>query len=190
MAEIDKNPAKTFIQNSMGLPSENSEEEIYNQISIIKGLSVNNDLHKIELRLKGYSFDFFKNKWVQSRSPLMNSEGIGNFMACLGAVGDNVNFSNMDEKVIPRITDFLIKQNYPHFKIYADDFELKQQDENTILTIMFSYFYSILRNAKGAGHRNVVRGTLSESVLLRGLERENDKKKKGFFSNIFKGGRN
>ena len=187
--EEGNSPAHDYVNNSLAVPSAESAEQIYNQVSIIRGLSTENDLQKIELRLRGYTFNFLTGKWVKIRQPIMNETGIGNFMACLQGVGDNMNFSYLDEKQIPKLAKFFVGQNYPHFKLYADNFGLAKHDENVVLTIMFGYFLSILQNARNAGHRNVVRGTLSENVLMRGLSADKQEPKKSGLFGFFGGGR-
>lgn len=176
--------AKKVIERNLATPTQETQEEYYNQVSIIKGLSAENDLLKIELRFRGYTYSFFKKQWVKVRKPVMNDYGLGNFMSCLQAVGDLTNFSNYNEKDIPKLVMLFVSTNYPTFRIYADEFELDPKDFNIVFTTLYSYSLSVYRNAKGAGHRNTVRGVLSEDVLNKALgNSEGDgKKKKGLFS--------
>jgi len=62
-------------------------------------------------------FDYFSGIWVQSRRPLMNEIGIGNFMTALEGVGDNINFSFTHEKDIPKLAYAFFADNYPHFLV-------------------------------------------------------------------------
>lgn len=181
---VEESINQQLLNKSLASPQTESNEEREQQVSIIKGLSTENDLMKIELRLRGYRYDFFKRQLIQSRQPIMNDYGIGNFMASMQALGDLANFSNYDEKEIPKLVVLFFEDNYPDFVVYADEFELNQKDMNVIKSILKFYALSVLKNAKNAGHRNVVRGTLSESVLNKALGRDDQqqKKKGGLFS--------
>jgi len=185
MAEEIKqdNLAKRVIERNLVIPHADTQEEYYNQVSIIRGLSTENDLIKIELRLRGYTLNPFKKVWVLSRKPVMNDFGIGNFIACLQGIGDIVNFSYYEKTEIPKLAFLFFSENYPHYVVYAKEFELSPKDFNIIRTILQFWSLSVLNNAKNAGHRNVVRGTLSEGILARALGTpQEEKKKKGFFS--------
>ena len=195
MVEIQRedNLAKRLVERNLVVPTNDTQEEYFNQVSIIRGLSTENDLTKIELRLRGYTYSYFKKSWVKSRKPIMNDTGIGNFMACLQGIGDIVNFSYYESKDIPSLALMFFSDNYPNFLIYSKDFELNPKDFNVIKTNLQFWSLSVLNNAKNAGHRNVVRGTLSEGILARALGTTEQKpNKKGLFSFLKrdKGGRN
>jgi hypothetical protein len=186
MAVETKELSSALAQKSLAMPTPESHEEKENQINIIKGLSTENDLVKIELRLRGYSYSYFRAKWVQVRKPIMNDFGIGNFMACLQALGDLANFSNYNEKDIPKFVILFFEDNYPTFIIYANEFELNEKDFNVVNSILKFYALSVLTNAKNAGHRNVVRGTLSENLLQRAFGSGESEKKQSFMDKIFR----
>jgi hypothetical protein len=171
--------AQKVVERNLVVPAQDTEQEVYNQVSIIRGLSTENDLIKIELRLRGYTYNIFKKQWILSRRPIMNNSGIGNFMSALQGVGDNVDFSNYNEKDVGKLALMFFEDNYPQFMVYNNDFELNSQDFNVIKTILKFWCLSVLNNAKGAGHRNVVRGTLSEGILARALGSPAEEKKKG-----------
>jgi len=192
-AQQEESLAKRLVERNLVVPTQDSQEEYFNQVSIIRGLSTENDLTKIELRLRGYTYSYFKKSWVKSRKPIMNDTGIGNFMACLQGIGDIVNFSYYESKDIPKLALMFFSDNYPNFLIYSKDFELNPKDFNVIKTNLQFWSLSVLNNAKNAGHRNVVRGTLSEGILARALGTTEQKpNKKGLFSFLKrdKGGRN
>jgi hypothetical protein len=184
MAE-ENNIAKKVVERNLIVTPQENNAEIMNTVSVIRGLSTENDIIKIELRLRGYTFDFFGNKWVQTRKPILNARGRGNFMATLQAIGDIANFSNYDEKEIPKLALMFFEENYPHYLIYNKDFELDPKDFNVVKTILQFWILSVLKNAKGAGHRNVVRGTLSETVLARALGQGEQKKERKKFLGLF-----
>jgi hypothetical protein len=187
MSEKNDLAQKVVERNLVVSPPEN-QQEFYNQVSIIKGLSVENDLIKIELRLRGYTFDFFKNGWLQTRRPILNANGRGNFMSALQAIGDIANFSNYDEKEIPKLALMFFEENYPNYLVYHKEFGLDPKDYNVIRTILQFWALSVLKNAKSAGHRNVVRGTLSEGILARALGNgEQPKEKKRLFGFLRRG---
>lgn len=177
------NLAKKVVERNLVIPHADTQEEYYNQVSIIRGLSVENALIKIELGLRGYTLNPFKKVWVLSRKPVMNDFGIGNFISCLQGIGDIVNFSFYEKEDIKKLAFLFFSENYPHYIVYAKEFELSPKDFNIIRTTLQFWCLSVLNNAKNAGHRNVVRGTLSEGILARALGTGGEeKKKKGFFS--------
>lgn len=184
MAEEGSNAmAKGVVERSLAVPTNDSPQEIFNQVSIIKGLSTTNSTTRIELMLRGYRYNPFKGFWEKYRDPIMNERGIGNFMTALEGVGDNVNFSFTSEKDIPKLAFAFFSDNYPHFLVYANEFDIAPEDFNVVKTILKFWAISVLNNSKNAGHRNVVRGTLSEGILARALGNvPEDKKKGGFFS--------
>lgn len=184
MAETPKQDslAKKVVERSLVMPTQDTQEEYYNQVSIIRGLSTENSLERIQLKLRGYAFDYFKKQWIKSRKPIMNELGIGNFMGCLQGVADIVNFSYFESKDIPKLALLFFSDNYPYYLVYHKEFDLDPKDFNVIKTILQFWALSVLNNAKNAGHRNVVRGTLSEGILARALGNEPEKKKKGLFS--------
>jgi len=185
---VNDNLAKRVVERNLVKPTQDSQEEYYNQVSIIRGLSTENDLTKIELRLRGYTFNYFKKGWVKSRKPIMNNDGIGNYIACLQGIGDIVNFSYYESKDIPRLALMFFSDNYPNYLVYSEEFALDPKDFNVIKTILQFWSLSVLNNAKNAGHRNVVRGTLSEGILARALgQSESETKKKGLFSFLRRG---
>jgi len=169
-------------------PPNSSQEESYNQASIIKGLSTHNLLERIELRAYGYKYSPLRREWTQVTEPLMNEAGINKLMIFLEAVGDMGTFSNYDKKQIPKIVDFYFTNSYTEFIVYAEEFGLKESRKKEVLNILFSFYLSALNSAKNAGHRNTIRGVLSENVMARALAGNDEKtKKKGLFSGMFGG---
>jgi len=182
----ENNLAQEVVKRNLVVPTVDTEQETYNQVSIIRGLSIENDLLKVELRLRGYTYSVFKKAWIKSRKPVMNDLGIGNFIAVLQGVGDVVNFSYYNEKDIPKLALMFFSDNYPQFLIYSDEFELSPKDFNIVKTILQFWCLSVLNNAKNAGHRNVVRGTLSEGILARALAPQQEEKKRGGLFSFFR----
>ena len=178
--------SEAIAQKSLVFPASDTPDEKLNQISIIKGLSTEDSLENIELRLRGFSKSFWKREWVQIRKPIMNDDGIGNFMASLQGLGDLANFSNYDEKDIHKLAVLFFEDNYPTFILYADEFALDPKDFNVINSTLKFYALSVLKNAKNAGHRNVVRGTLSENLLQRAFGNGESEKKNGGLFGLFK----
>lgn len=182
----EKDLATAIVQKSLVIPQQEKQEDTAQQINIIKGLSTENDLTRIELRLRGYTYSYFMRGWVKIRKQIMNDYGIGNFMASLQALGDLANFSNYDEKDIPKLTVLFFEDNYPTYVLYANEFELDPKDFNVVNSILKFYALSVLKNAKNAGHRNVVRGTLSENLLQRAFGAGEQTKKPGIIDRLFK----
>jgi hypothetical protein len=178
--------ATAIVQKSLVIPQSENSEETIQQVGIIKGLSTENDLVRIQLRLMGLSYDYFNRRWVQIRKPLMNYLGIGNFMASLQALGDLANFSYYETKDIPKLACLFFEDNYPTFILYSQEYELDPKDFNVVNSILKWYPLSVLNNAKNAGHRNVVRGTLSENLLQRAFGNGESQKKPSIIDRLFK----
>lgn len=160
--------AEQAIRSTNFLRNDNGKDES-SEIAVIKGLSSAGYLQIIEWRLRGYRYDYILNQWILFRDPVMNSWGIGNIMLTLQGVSDDIYFSNFDDKEIPRLAYHCYANNLPTFLLYAKDFGLREKDFNLVDTILFNFILSAFKNAKNAGHRNVVRGTLSENVFLKSL---------------------
>lgn len=153
------------------------------EVAIIRGLGVDDYIKEAYLQLKGYSYNYLTGKWELLRAPLMNSDGIGNMINFLHST-QKLDFSNFDEKRIPHYIYHEYEEQVTHFIMYAKEFELKDFDLNIIKALIFNRLMSAFFNAKNAGHRNTVRGTLSENVFARALQGDQNKKK-GFLTSIF-----
>lgn len=175
------------VNRSVYIPKEVPQNES-NEVAIIKGLSAEEYLRNIWFQLNGYEYDYLYKVWEKYTDPIMNKEGIRNLMLILRIV-TRVDFSNVQEADIPKMTFKFFKDNLSHFFVYHEDFGLDLKNINIVETAILNVMWISLRNAKNAGHRNVVRGTLSESVFLRALGKNDDGsnaegQKKGFFGSL------
>lgn len=159
------------------------------EIEIIKGLSAENTLERIQRKLQGQIYNYETRKWEEHRPAVMNELGIGNIMSVLQALSDNANFSHYKEKEIPKLAEFFFRTNYPTFTVYHKEFDLDSKDFNIIRTTLLFYALSTFKNALNAGHRNTVRGTLSEDVFKRAMATSNkeEAEKTGFIKGLFGG---
>lgn len=156
----------------------NEDNSGQSEIAIIEGLSSDKYLKQVHYSLLGYTYNYITEKWEKIREPVMNEDGIGNFMAvCIGL--KKVDFSYYDADEIPSRVYHFFDINYTHFIINEEKFELKKEDRNIISSILFFYADAILKGAKGAGNRNVIRATLSEGVVSKLFEGGNNSEKKG-----------
>lgn len=182
--------AQTTIRNSIVQPrQEQIQGPQSSEIGIIEGLSPEKILVKINFLLLGFKYNYITNKWEQYRKPIMNEEGIGNILACMQSLTDNVAFSFYAEKDIPRLVYHFFATNYPVYICYAADFELDYKDYNVVESILFHFALSVYQSGRHGGHRNTVRGTLSENVMAKLFEGKGSEKKKGIggFLNNFWG---
>lgn len=177
--KLTRATAATQIMKNAVTPRNDSGQADISEIGIIRGLSPERLITKIELRLRGYVYNSLNRTWEEKRRPIMNNEGIGNFLACIQVIEDNVAFSFYHEKDIPRYVYYAFSQNYPTFIVYAKDFELDYKDYNIIETILFHFILSVYMAARHGGHRNAVRGTLSENVMAKLFENGGGQRKKG-----------
>lgn len=145
---------------------------------VIKGLSQEAYLNEAFLMVSGYVYNPIIEKWEEFREPIMNRKGIGNFMKCLHTL-KRIDFSNFDNKQIAQYVFKYYKNNFIQFIAYAEEFGLAEEDYNIIKTELMYNCLASFNNAKGAGHRNVIRGTMSESVFLKALGQQGADEKKG-----------
>ena len=155
--------------------------EDHNDIAIIKGLGADEYIKEIWLQANGYEFNYLLSRWEKKSTPIMNEEGIRNLMMVLN-LALRMDFSNMDENDIPKLTIEFHKTNFAQFVIYQKEFNLHSKDFNIINIACWIPFYIAARNAKGAGHRNAVRGVLSEDILAKMAQPD---KTGGFWDKIF-----
>lgn len=137
------------------------------EIGIIKGLSPDKVLERIEYRLRGYSWNAGKKEWYKIRDPIMNEEGIQNIIQILASVSEVVTMSNFDKTEIPILVYEVIRKNLPYFFVYSEEYQLRPNDFNIISTTLLTFTLASFKKAQGAGDRNVIRGTLSENILMR-----------------------
>lgn len=150
------------------------------ELAIIKGLGYKEYLKEIWMQVNGYDFDYMLDKWVKKTDPLMNEAGIRNLMSVLN-LALRMDFSNIKEDDIPKLTMHFFRTNFPQFVVYNKEFGLDSKNVNIISTACWLTFYIAARNAKGAGHRNTIRGTLSEQFLGKIAEPQ---QKEGFFKRL------
>lgn len=158
-------------------PPARAGESDQRDVAIVSALRVKNYIDETILQLKGFMYDPLKEDWVEYRNPIMNAAGIGNFIQALTNIGSTIEYSNFREEEIPKFVVFLFDSNYPYFTIYYQDYNLDKRDFNIIKTLLFNFILTSLFKAKGAGHRNVVRGTYSEDLLGRVIN--TDRKSEG-----------
>lgn len=184
-----KDAMKRTVLQSSNFLGQQADEEQGKEVAIVKAIGAERYLQLCQLRLCGYWYNYIAQKWEIYRPPIMNVIGIGNFMTALQTMAENIYYSNFDEKEIPRLAYFYYQMHMPHFLIYKEEFGLEDRDSNTVESMIFFFALGALKNAKNAGHRNVVRGTLSEQVYMRAFENSQQvqqKKRFGFLRNPFR----
>lgn len=152
---------------------------------VIRGLGSDTYIQEAYLILSGYMKDPFQNNtWAPFRDPIMNKTGIGNFIKILHVLR-RIEFSNFDKDKTPPLIFNYYRTNIIQFLAYHNEFDLREEDYNVIKTELMYACLAAFHNAHAAGHRNVVRGTMSESVFLKALGAGADgEKKKGLFGFI------
>lgn len=177
--KTDKLKALSLANNIHNLtpPGKSSDES--RDVAIVHALKAEQHILKCIMQLKGYMYDPLQQVWVQYRNPVMNQQGIGNFILTIQNLAETIEYSNFKEEEIPKFVPYYYEQNYPYFMVFADEYELAPEDRNLISTLLFNFIITSLFKAKGAGHRNVVRGTYSEDTLSRILPPEQMKQSQG-----------
>lgn len=170
-------------------PPQNLMQNTGSGIEIVEALKADPIIEEVQLELMGLMYDSLQKQYIPYRKPVMNQLGIGNFIQVIKVIAKTIEFSSLSERDIPKFAMFNFKENYPYFTIYFKEYELDRKDFNLIATILMNFIISSFYKAKGAGHRNVVRGTYSEDMLGR-ITRgdESDKQKKpGFLGRMARG---
>jgi len=169
---VKKQVAGQAIDSNFNLMRKETEGS---EIAIIKGLGHKEHIKEIWMLINGYDYNYYDDKWEKVSEPIMNPEGIRNLMTILN-IALRMDFSNIEPEDIPKIVLHFFKNNFPQFIVYEKEFGLNPMNNNIVSTACFFAPYISARNAKGAGHRNAVRGTFSEDVLAK-LGTESTEKK-------------
>ena len=168
----------SLLRNIHKITPQMLQDQDKDQVAIIKALGSSKIVEAQFLKLKGYYYNPLTREYESYRNPVMNERGLGNFISIISDINENIEFSSLDKKEIPKIANLLFRSNYPYFTIYHEDYELDKSDFNLIATALLTSILGALNKAKGAGHRNVVRGTYSEDLLGRYVEVGADGKEK------------
>ena len=165
---LDKGAAIAGLKQMQGVSPRSESSSEQSEGIVIKGLGQDKYIEETFLIINGYLFDPLTRTWTQYRGPVLNKKGIGNFMKCLHTL-KRIDFSNFDPKDIPLLVYKFYKTNYIQFMCYHEEFGLAEEDYNIIKTELMFNALGSFNNAKNAGHRNVVRGTMSENVFMKAL---------------------
>lgn len=163
----DNNYFDNYYQDKPNIPYPNDLHK-EDTIGIIEGLDFKKELREIFLEVKGHHFDYENDMWSQEPidAPIMNSLGISNLMNTLRTISRKIlTMSSYDfDELKPRIAVYA-KRNIAHFLAYSEEYELDELNYNQISNYIFTFCDAAYHKAKGAGDRNVVRGTYSEALL-------------------------
>ena len=161
------------------------------EIGIIKQLDPIKTLEQVKMNIKGYDWDRESEKWVKTRDPLMNDNGINKYMSILSSVICGLNtFSAYDSKEIGVLVRYVCEKAIPTIHINWKEYGIKSKSDLQILDIqIFNLANAAFHKALGAGDRNVIRGTVQENMSQRAAFMQNpgmmpQQKKKGVFSRL------
>jgi len=176
------------LQQPIEPPKEIREEAP--EIGIIRELSPSKVMKQLRMELKGYSWDYEKEKYVriEGMMPLMNDKGIGKFLTIVSSVvTDLVTFSSYKEEEVNHLTEYVMRQSIPVIYFNWKDYGIKSKSDLKIVTTkLFNLTLAAFKKAMGAGDRNLVRGTVTESMINRqGYSiPASPKRKRSIWSNI------
>jgi len=150
-------------------PPERKEEAA--EIGIIRELSPKKVLEQVRQNLKGYFFDYEKDKYVriEGMEAIMNEKGISKYLSILSSViTDLVTFSNYKDEEINNLTLYVCDKAIPVIHINYKEYGIKSKSDLDILDIqIFNLTLAAFKKAVGAGDRGVVRGTITEDISKR-----------------------
>ncbi|MBA7490699.1 hypothetical protein ES702_01240 [subsurface metagenome] len=174
--------------NPMPIPGQGEREEA-SEIGIIRELSPKKILEQLRMNLKGYFWDYEQKGYIriQGFTPLMNDKGIAKYLSIMSSViTDLVTFSNYQADEINRLTLYVCDKAIPTIHINYKDFGIKDKSDLQIIDIqIFNLTLAAFKKAVGAGDRNVVRGTVSESMINRQMmQPQFQPQQQGFLSKL------
>jgi len=143
------------------------------ELSIIEGLSPFKVLCRIRANLKGKFWDDETKEYVQIPGfvPLMNDHGINKYLSILSSfLNDTVTLSNIPPDEVNKLVLHIYDEVIPVMYVCYRDWGIPTKADLAILaTQIFMMSYGSLHKASGAGDRAVIRGTISENIMQRGM---------------------
>ena len=141
------------------------------EVGIIKELSPKKVLEQLRMNMKGFFYDYENKRYVRlpGYEPLMNDKGVAKYLSIVGSViTDLVTFSNYKESEILADVDYICSKAIPVIHINYKEYGIKEKSDLPIIDIqLYNLTKAAFKKALGAGDRNVVRGTVSESMATR-----------------------
>lgn len=171
------------------MPPQVREEESP-EIGIIRELSQTRKvLEQIRMEMKGYFWDHAEKKYVKQdgMEPLMNDKGISKYLSIIAPfVSDLTTFSNYKSDEINKYVNYICKMSIPTIYLNYKEYGIQSKsDLKYVCTQLFIYASGAFRKAVGAGDRNVIRGTITESMMTRqGYPAQYPQRERGFLSKI------
>ncbi len=152
-------------------PQTKEDEKESSEIGIIKELSPKRILEQLRMNLKGFFWDYEKKAYIKIEGfePLMNDQGIAKYLSIMSSViTDLVTFSNYKDEEINRYTLYVCDKALPTIHINYKEYGIKNKSDLQIIDIqIFNLTHAAFKKAVGAGDRNIIRGTVSESIAAR-----------------------
>jgi len=174
-------------QDNSIMPPEREERESP-EIGVIRELSPKKILMDLRMNLKGFEWNPEKKLYEKIDEPLMNDEGIRRYIAVMHSViTDLVTFSNYSPEEIGGLVLYVCDNTLPSIHVNYKEYGIKTKSDLFIVdTQIFNLTLAAFKKAVGAGDRNVIGRTISESIMTRsGIPMQNMREeKKGFFNRM------
>ncbi len=186
--EEPEEPEGPEAYNPVGIPGKEEKEEPA-EIGIIRELSPKKILEQLRMNLKGYFWDYEQKAYLKlpGFTPLMNDKGIAKYLSIMSAViTDLVTFSNYQADEINQLVLFVCDKAIPTIHINYKDYGIQEKSDLQIIDIqIFNLTLAAFKKAVGAGDRNVVRGTVTESMINRQMmQPQFQPQQQGFLSKL------
>ena len=184
----EEEDAEVIPENESVLPPQFEREEPA-EIGIIRELSPKKVLEQVRMNLKGYDWDYANREWKKDpdRKPLMNDKGMSKYLSILSSVvTDLVTFSSYKPQEINSLVLYVCDKAIPTIHINYKEYGIQEKSDLEIIDIqIFNLTKAAFHKALGAGDRNVIRGTVNESLARRETNQPyNMPRKKGFLSSV------
>ena len=193
------------------MDQETSDDKIQKNVERLKAIALTNNIHKLtpptnnqdkdngvaiieelrvklmatQMRLEGKRYNHITKQIEVYRTPIMNTEGIGNFMNIIEILAESYPFGYTKEESIDDQVMFHFENNYPYLTAWHEDYELDKKDFNIIETILYSMIFTAITKGMNAKYINAIARTYSEDFMGKVMINEKNKDKGGFMEKFF-----
>ena len=168
-------------------PFMNPQMQDFNRDNVINQTAPERNAELIEHHLRGEDFDQDSKTWVQVRTPIMNDKGVDEVMSLIKFfLTQSSTLSNMDEARISRMVIGFAETLAKSFAMNSKEWNLSNKIRTPLIYSITSVIYNTLSRSLGKtiSDKELYQGTIHH--LQQVQIREQEQKKSGFWSGVFK----
>lgn len=141
------------------------QERQLTQAALIEQLDPNKVIENIALHLRGQIKDPITGEIKKIRKPLMNEQGIGDFISSVSSIVNiNTTISALDERMINRMINQMDASHRRLLRFNWEEYESNQFEFDLICNICVNLVYLCLRRSLGGGERGFLGRVTMESI--------------------------